>query len=199
MPEPLPVHEGVTDLQTLVANARNGDEAAIGELYDRYFVRVFRFVYARTGNTHDAEDIAGEAFLKVVRSIQSFSWQKGGEGGFEPWLFRIVRNEVVNHLRRNPGNRQGVDLTEAGNVEGRDDIDRSELRLMVQEATKHLPEAQREIVALRFAGDLESRQIAQILGKSEANVRVLQFKALKNLQKILAEQFSYAPAIEAVN
>jgi RNA polymerase sigma-70 factor, ECF subfamily len=199
VPEPLPVHEGANDLRELVENARNGNEAAIGELYDRYFVKVFRFVYARTGKTHDAEDIAGEAFLKVVRSIRSFSWQKSGKAGFEAWLFRIARNELVTHLRRNPEDRQGVDLMEAENVEGRDDIDRSELRLMVQEATRHLPDAQREIVALRFAAELDSEQIAEILGKSETNVRVLQFKALKNLQKILAQQFAYEPAIEAVN
>ncbi|MEX2237141.1 MAG: RNA polymerase sigma factor [Dehalococcoidia bacterium] len=197
MPPTMP-SQGVSDLRELVEKARSGDEDAIGELYDLYFVRVFRFVYARTGNTHDAEDIAGEAFLKVVRSIHTFSFQKGGEGGFEPWLFRIVRNEVVNHIRKNPAIRQGVELDEAEDIEGRDDIDRSELRLMVQEATKHLPEAQREIVALKFAGGLESKQIAQILGKSEANVRQLQFKALKNLQKILATRFAYEPAIEAM-
>lgn len=198
MTQSLPTSQSVSDLRELVESARTGNEEATGELYDRYFVRVFRFVYARTGNTHDAEDIAGEAFLKVVRSIQNFTWQKNGEGGFEPWLFRIVRNEVVNHLRRHPANRRGVDLDEAEDLEGQDDIDRSELRLMVQEATKLLPDAQREIIALRFAGGLETNQIAQTLGKSESNVRVLQFKALKNLQKILAKTYAYEPAIEAL-
>src|SRR3712207_7229103 len=57
-----------------------------------------------------SEDIAGEAFLKVVRAIHGFKWQ---ESGFEAWLFRIVRNEVVNHIRKHPANRQGVDLDEA--------------------------------------------------------------------------------------
>jgi RNA polymerase sigma-70 factor, ECF subfamily len=194
----VPTSTGVSDLRVLVDAAKSGEEAAIGELYDHYFVRVFRFVYARTGNTHDAEDIAGEAFLKVVRAIHTFTWQKGGNGGFESWLFRIVRNEVVNHMRRQPTGQKGIDLDEAENIEGRDDIERSELRLMVREATRYLPDAQREIIALRFAGGLESQQIAQILGKSEANVRVLQFKALKNLQKILATRFAWEPAAVTV-
>ncbi|MPZ22301.1 MAG: sigma-70 family RNA polymerase sigma factor [Dehalococcoidia bacterium] len=193
MPDLLQASE--SDLRELVESARTGNDEAIGELYDRYFLRVFRFVYARTGNTHDAEDIAGEAFLKVVRAIRTFRWQ---ESGFEAWLFRIVRNEVVNHVRKNPAHRQGVDLDAAELVEGRNDIDRSELRLMVQEATRFLPDAQREIIALRFAGGLESAQIAQALGKSESNVRVLQFKALKNLQKILAKQFAWEPSMGGV-
>jgi RNA polymerase sigma-70 factor, ECF subfamily len=198
MPELAPASEGIGDLRDLVGQAKAGGEEAIGELYDRYFTRVFRFVYARTGNTHDAEDIAGEAFLKVVRSIQGFEWKRGQEGGFEPWLFRIVRNEVVNHLRRQTAEKREVDVGEAENMAGSDMIDRSELRLMVREAARHLPDAQREIIALRFAGNLDSPQIAEILGKSEANVRVLQFKALKNLQKILSRRFAWEPTAGTV-
>ena len=77
--------------------ARRSHEATIASLYDEYYDKIARYAYAHIGNRSEAEDIAGEVFLKALDSLESYE-----ERGIpiQGWLFRIAHNLVVDYLRR---------------------------------------------------------------------------------------------------
>ncbi len=169
-----------------VDRARTGDQQALADLYDWYMPRVYRYAVARVGNTAEAEDLTEEVFLKMLGSIGEFRWR---DVPFSSWLFRIAHNHVATHFRR-AAQRGGVtsEIPE-GMADWRHDIAASvEERITLDEvrrAADRLPEAQREVIALRFAVGLSIADTAKALGKREGNVKALQHKAVAKLQKML--------------
>src|SRR5438270_13791254 len=81
----------------LIAEAARSDASAFAVLYERYYPRVYRYVFHRVGARSDAEDITGLVFMKALEALPSY---QPGRNGFAPWLFRITRNAVVDHYRR---------------------------------------------------------------------------------------------------
>lgn len=172
-----------------VDRARTGDQQALADLYDWYMPRVYRYAVARMGNVAEAEDLTEEVFLKMLGAISDFRWR---EVPFSSWLFRIAHNHVATHFRRT-AQRGGpmAELSEemvdwraetASTVE--DKITMEEVR----RAADQLPEAQREVIALRFVSGLSIAETAKALGKREGNIKALQHKAVAKLQKMLIPQ-----------
>jgi RNA polymerase sigma-70 factor, ECF subfamily len=172
--------------RTTVDRARTGDQQALADLYDWYMPRVYRYVIARIGNTAEAEDLTEEVFLKMLGAIAGFRWR---EVPFSSWLFRIAHNSIATHYRRN-AQRGGMtaELSE-DMVDGRHDLATAvEEQITLEEvrrASQLLPDAQREVIALRFAVGLSIAETAKALGKREGNVKALQHKAVAKLQKML--------------
>lgn len=169
-----------------VDRARAGDQSALADLYDWYMPRVYRYALARVGHVAEAEDLTEEVFLKVLGAICDFHWR---DVPFSSWLFRIAHNHVATHYRRS-AQRGGpaAELTEemvdwrqgpAAAVEEK--ITHEEVR----RATQLLPDAQREVIELRFAVGLSIAETAKALGKNEGNIKALQHKAVARLQKLL--------------
>jgi RNA polymerase sigma-70 factor (ECF subfamily) len=172
--------------RTTVDRARTGDQQALGDIYDWYMPRVYRYVVARVGNPAEAEDLTEEVFLKMLGAIGDFRWR---EVPFSSWIFRIAHNCVATHYRRS-AQRGGIasELSE-DIVDGRPDMAMAvEERITMDEvrrASQMLPDAQREVIALRFAVGLSIADTAKALGKREGNVKALQHKAVAKLQKML--------------
>jgi RNA polymerase sigma-70 factor (ECF subfamily) len=169
-----------------VDRARAGDQQALGDIYDWYMPRVYRYAVARVGNTHEAEDLTEEVFLKMLGAIGDFRWR---DVPFSSWVFRIAHNCIATHYRRaaqrgGPTSEIPLDL-----VDGRHDIaaaiEEQITMQEVREAAQLLPEAQREVIALRFAVGLSIAETAKALGKREGNIKALQHKAVAKLQKML--------------
>ena len=179
-PTPNPAAE-----RALVERACRGDARAVEDLYSVHVNRIFRYVMAKVGNATEAEDITAEIFVKMVEALPRYQQR---DVPFQAWLFRIASNQVVDHYRRS-GNRQArslEDLDFADPKTGPDELVEMKRSLAeVFEAVKKLPEAQRRVIELRFGADRSVRETAQILNKSENNVKVLQFKALEKLRKLL--------------
>lgn len=170
---------------TLVESAKNGSQRALSELYEHFFPKVYRYVAARLGNTEDAEDVTEEIFLRVVHNIQSFNWRGLPFGA---WVFRIARNEVVSHVRREKNRSTNAELTETIPDHGADHATAIEFQFTMQSvrlATEKLPEAQRQVIALRFGAGLSVAETARALSKTENNVKVLQHKAIAKLQQLV--------------
>jgi RNA polymerase sigma-70 factor (ECF subfamily) len=168
-----------------VERARAGDAQAMGALYDSYLPRVYRYVHAHTKSTSEAEDITEDTFLRMLSGIADFEWR---EVPFAAWLFRIARNQVISHTRKNGAHRYDAPLAESLADTSPDPLSRVESRLsfeQVLEAARCLPSAQREVIWLRFAVGLSVSDTARVLGKGEGNVKVLQHKAIAKLQKLL--------------
>ncbi len=173
------------DEQQVVEAAQRGNQVALARLYEHYFPRVYRYAYARLASSEDAEDVTEEIFLRVIDNIDGFSFRGLPFGA---WVFRIARNEVISHVRRQKTRSATAPLSESIADTGRDHVTELELQLdieMVRQATERLPEAQRQVIELRFGAGLSVAETAQALKKSENNVKVLQHKAIAKLQSLV--------------
>lgn len=183
----LSVEELVPDFdeEAVVEAAKSGDSGALGSIYEFYFPRVYRYVAIRLGGGEDAEDVTEEIFLKVINNIGSFTFRGFPFGA---WIFRIARNEVVSHVRRQRYRGATSQLDESIQDTSQDHVADVELQSQldtVRAAAEKLPEAQRQVIALRFGAGLSVAETANSLGKSENNVKVLQHKAIQKLRRML--------------
>jgi RNA polymerase sigma-70 factor (ECF subfamily) len=169
-----------------VDRARTGDQQALADIYDWYMPRVYRYAMARMGNQHEAEDLTEEVFLKVLGAIGDFRWR---DVPFSSWVFRIAHNCIATHYRRTAQRGGPTAEIPLDMADGRHDVAYAiEQQITLEEvrrAAALLPDAQREVIALRFAVGLSIADTAKTLGKREGNVKALQHKAVARLQKML--------------
>ena len=169
-----------------VDRARLGDQQALADLYDWYMPRVYRYAVARLGNTVEAEDLTEEVFLKMLGAIGAFRWK---DVPFSSWLFRIAHNHIATHFRRSAQRGGTTSEISPDLIDWRHDIAAAvEQQITLDEvrrAMQQLPDAQREVMALRFAVGLSITDTARALGKREGNIKALQHKAVAKLQKML--------------
>jgi len=178
-------HEHEQDVEALVKRAQAGDQAAIGAIYDRLAGRVYRFALFRVGSRADAEDLMQRTFLKMIESLPRY--QSRGIP-FEAWFFRLARNSVIDHLRtrRSPQPLQTLATRDSA---GPGPEESAELAMEFQRldtALRELTPLQQDVIGYRFMADLSAREIGLVIGKREATVRALQFRALQALRRSLA-------------
>lgn len=175
----------------LVARAGEGDGEAIGLLYDAYVTPLYRYCLGRVRHAADAEDLAEEIFLKVIGAIEGFEWRPLGESErspFKAWLFRIAHNHVVSFHRRSAARGSVAELSETLRDERRGPQELAETKIAIEEvmeAVRTLPDAQREVILLRFVSGLSVAETAAVLDKQPTNVKVLQHKGVQKLKSIL--------------
>lgn len=164
--------------------AQKGDPDALGKIYDDYFDRIFRFIYFRTSHKETAEDLAEEVFIKAFRGLASM---EGGPEKLQAWLFQIARNAVIDHYR---AKKPTVDISEL-ELEATytstivDELHLQDEQKRLLRAIEQLPAEHAQVVRLRFLEDLSISEIAQQLDRTEGNIRIIQFRALKKLRTIL--------------
>ncbi len=171
------------DERLVVERARSGDQEALGDLYSFYFPRVYRYVAGRVWSTEDAEDVTEEIFLRVVANLKRFQWRGLPFGA---WIFRIARNEVVSHARRQQRRGAPAPLSDTIPDARQDHVAAYEQEVtleLVRDASARLPAAQRDVIAMRFGAGLSVAETASTLGKTENNVKVLQHKAVARLRR----------------
>jgi RNA polymerase sigma-70 factor (ECF subfamily) len=171
----------------LVDAAKAGDQAALSELYQTYFPRLYRYILARTGNSYDAEDLTEEVFMRVLEAIKRFEHRKAP---FSAWLFRIAHNAVISQRRKETSRGRSSQLNDSMPVDsaGPEELVEKHLALSeVMQAAKSLPEAQRQVISLRFAAGLTVAETARAMGKGEGNVKVIQHKAIAKLREMMGQ------------
>jgi RNA polymerase sigma-70 factor (ECF subfamily) len=166
------------------------DQAAFGELYDHFLDRVYRYLFYRTGNQADAEDLTEQVFLQAWAAIHRFQWH--GKP-FQAWLYSIARNVLVDHRRRvRP--TMSIDRDDSPpQIECESASREFEQRLDAQvlgHAISRLTEEQQQVIVLKFVEGLDTSQVAQLLDKQEGTIRALQMRALRNLRRLLESQES---------
>ena len=173
------------DERAVVEAAQRGDQRALSALYEYYFPKVYRYVNARLANSEDAEDVTTEIFLRLIDNVGGFQFRGLPFGA---WVFRIARNEVVSFVRRQKVRGVSAELHEGIPDGGPDHTLEIETQLtiaIVRQATERLPEAQRQVISLRFGAGLSVAETAEALKKTENNVKVLQHKAIAKLQTMV--------------
>jgi len=171
----------------LVDAAKAGDQAALSELYQTYFPRLYRYILARTGNTYDAEDLTEEVFMRVLEAIKRFEHRKAH---FSAWLFRIAHNAVISQRRKETARGRSSQLNDGMPVDSAGPEELVEKRVALDEvmqAAKCLPDAQRRVISLRFAAGLTVAETARAMGKGEGNVKVIQHKAIAKLREMMGQ------------
>jgi RNA polymerase sigma-70 factor, ECF subfamily len=166
-----------------IARVRGGDRAALEVLFRRYADRVFGFAYALLRSREEAEEVVTDTFLRVFR----FAAELRGGGSFESWLLRIARNLCLDRLRRPRVLTLPLEaLGEVGNLlTPPDQIDRTALRYLVEQALDRVPEEYRVALVLRDLQGLSAREAAEVTGKSEPAFRSLHQRARRALRDAL--------------
>jgi len=170
--------------------AQAGDLEALASLYDTHINQVYRYALARLGNVHDAEDVAEEIFLRMLNGLPGYEWRRVP---FAAWLMRIARNEVISFARRNHRRAHDSelpeDLVDRGNNDPEEVTERTLALEDLRSAVSKLPEAQRDVILLRFASGLSVADTARALGKNENNVKVLQHKGMQRIQLLMTPKY----------
>ncbi|AEG60891.1 RNA polymerase sigma factor [Desulforamulus ruminis] len=151
-------------------------------LYDRYFEPVNRYLRYRVDHTWDADDLTTAVFMKALEKFDKYR----GEGPFAAWIFRIAHNVYVDYFRgRREYATRDIMLELAAGTDGgpEEKILQGEELKKLRQLLKNLSPDYRDVVALRYAGDLRFSQIAEVLGKTEPAVRMLHHRALKQLRR----------------
>ncbi|MGH2538235.1 MAG: sigma-70 family RNA polymerase sigma factor [Candidatus Promineifilaceae bacterium] len=174
------------DERTLIEHAKC-DREAFGQLYELYVGRIYNYLYYRTGNHQDAEDLTARVFFRVLQHLPSY--QDHGVP-FSAWLFRIARNLLANWYR-DESKRKSVPLDAVLHLAAADApempaelaVDRDALLA----AIRRLPAERQELLILKFVEKLPNAEVGRILGRSERAIKSLYYRTLLALRDDLVE------------
>ena len=162
------------------------DPQAIGDVYDQYFIEVFRYARYRINDDTVAEDIASDVFVRLLEALQK---KQGPQTNLKGWLIATASNAVNDHLRRQY-RRPTESLTESMPDETssvRAEVDLREQNRSFQMAYSQLTSEQQHVLALRFGQGYSLEETATYLKKKVNAVKALQFRALASLQRLIGE------------
>ena len=171
------------DEEKLVRAAKEGQREAFARLYETNVERVYRYLLARLGQPADAEDVTAEVFIRAMKALPSY---KIGETPLIAWLYRIAHNEAVNYLKKRA--RRGETILEEVMATSDDPAEEALSSASFSEASlamEGLTELQRQVLSLRFAGELSIAETAKIMKRREGAVKFLQHSALHALRQKL--------------
>lgn len=170
--------------EKLIARAIVGESSAFGRLYDGYQPRIYRFILAKVSHREEAEDLTHQVFLNAWQRIGNF--QHRGLP-FSAWLYRIARNQVIDHYRAKR-THDSIDLLEDELPSGEHlerSLDSTLSLKQVQEVMTQLTGDQQDVLLMRFVDDLSTKDVAKTLGKSEGAIKLLQYRAIEKLKELL--------------
>ena len=169
--------------ETALKLATQGDQEAFGVLYERYVSRIYSYIYYRTGNQHDAEDLTSRVFLRALLHVENY---KDRGLPLSAWLYRIAHNLVANWHRDNSRRnevpldeillvRHGGDLPEVVLIE-------NEEKEKLLKVIHHLPADRQQLILLKFGEHLSNAEIGRVMGRSEGAVKSLYHRTLLSLR-----------------
>jgi len=184
----------VQEEKSLIERAQKNDPDAFTQIYEEHFDKIYRYVFMRVRTRMEAEDLTQQVFLNALQSISSYKW-KGVP--FISWLFRIAHNQVIDHHRKvSKVQTTSLEVPMASTDPDPVDIVEKEIDVeRVKKAMVGLTDLQREVISLRFAGELSTAEAAKVMGKKEGAVKALQHSALAALKRALSEEWSYVEEV----
>ena len=169
-----------------------GSPAAFAQLIDGCYDKVYRYVRSRVKRVEDVEDITQQVFLNALSAVGRYEQRTVP---FLAWLYTIAHNLVITFYRKKPAYALDERVPDA-----RFDHDpgyvatfHSQQERLTQ-AVLLLTPIQGKVIALRFGKHMASSRIAAALGKSESNIRIIQFRALRKLRLMLQDEWAEYPA-----
>ncbi|MBE7448841.1 MAG: sigma-70 family RNA polymerase sigma factor [Kofleriaceae bacterium] len=197
-----PATGGAPDDRELVVRAQKGDRDAFRVLFERYSRRAYSLAFGIVRHADDALDVVQDAFIKAHRHLDKFE----GQASFYTWLYRIVMNLAIDHLRKHRRQRV-VDFPDAGETldegalgedslipriiggnPGRALLDR-EIRDRIAQALDELSDNHRAVLVMRELEGLSYEEMAQAMGCSKGTIMSRLFHARRNMQKRLLDLY----------
>ncbi len=171
----------------LILQAIKGDQEAFGALYTLHLNAIYRYIYFRVGDEHEAEDLTEEVFVKAWEALPKYRLT---EYPFTSWLYRIAHNLTVDyHRRRLPVSLSDQDLhrilSAASSTEEMVE-DRQRFSALTA-AVQRLDDWEQDVIILRFVHGISHDEVAAMVGKSANATRVIQHRALAKLSKYLKD------------
>ena len=162
------------------------DKGAFGELYERYMPKMYSYIYYRTSNQHDAEDLTARVFFRAMSHIGNYV-DKGLP--FQAWLYRIAHNLVAN-WHRDQGRRKIIALDDyvshSLKSESPDQLtEELEEQEELMDAIKRLPEDRQQLLLLKFIDQLSNAEIGEIMSRTEGAIKSLYHRTLLSLREEL--------------
>jgi RNA polymerase sigma-70 factor (ECF subfamily) len=167
--------------ETLINRCQKGNLKYFSEIYDLYVRKIYEFIYFKTHHKQIAEDLTSQTFLKSLENIQKYNLEKGR---FSSWLYAIARNSVIDYYRTK---KHDLNIDDAWDISSKDDtaLD-TENKEKIEKLKIHLKKLtsdQRDVMILRVWNDMSYKEISEIVGKSEANCKMIFSRATEKIRK----------------
>ncbi len=159
------------------------DADAFGELYRRHVDRIYTYIYYRTGNAHDAEDLAARTFHQALTHLPRYT-----DHGvpFVAWLYRIAHNLVANHHRAHSRWKftsiEDLELTSKPSDGPERSAETNERKQALWSAIGRQPEERQRLLIMKYADRLSNEEIGEAMGRTESAIKSLYFRTLKALR-----------------
>ena len=175
--------------EDVLRRASQGDRDAFGQLYERYVERIFNYVYYRTGNPHDAEDLTARVFQRAMNHIRNYT-DRGVP--FSAWLYRIAHNLVAN-WHRDRSRKQEIPIDDLPILPTKGDhpeknLVHSQEQESLLKMIRKLPPERQNLLILKFVENMSNAEIGEIMGRSEGAVKSLYHRTLLALRDQLDDQ-----------
>lgn len=180
-------------VKRIITQVKSGDQQAFAELVELYKDKVYQISYRMVGNSHEAQDIAQEAFLRAYTNIHSYDTNRK----FSTWLFRIVTNLSIDRLRKKKPDYyldaqiEGTDgLTAYSQIAADQELPEEqvvtfEMQEWIQQEILQLPPKYRSAIILKYIEDLSLKEISEILDLPVATVKTRIHRGREALRKKL--------------
>lgn len=166
--------------------AKNLDREAFGLIYDHFSGKLYKFIFFRVGHKELAEDLLSDTFVKAWSKIETLATAQA----FAGWLYQIAKNNIIDYYRVK---KTTVDLNEVAEIleDSASPIDEANLKIeqrVLLQLLDQLPLDQQQVIQYKFFEDLENIEIANIMGKTEGSVRVIQHRAINRLKELIQQK-----------
>lgn len=170
----------------ILDKAIQGDEEAFSVLYRENVKKIYNYIYYRTGNRHEAEDLTARVFQRALGHITRY---RKTNVPFSAWLYRIAHNLVANWHRDSSRHKEvpiedQVDLKVKTEMPERQIENRQEIEYLLA-AIRKLPNDRQMLLILKYVEDLPNKEVGEIMGKSEGAIKSLYHRTLHELRKLL--------------
>ncbi|NIV31195.1 MAG: sigma-70 family RNA polymerase sigma factor [Anaerolineae bacterium] len=160
------------------------DPEAFGLLYERYVGRIYNYIFYRTGNHQDAEDLTARTFYQALRHISRYV-DRGAP--FSAYLYRIAHNALAN-WHRDRSRRQIISLDELvmGTLKREgpaSQVEESEKHALLLQTVRQLPPERQQLLILKFVEQMRNAEIAEVMGRTEGAIKSLYHRTLVALRE----------------
>lgn len=181
--------EEIRQEEVIVAQAKKKPKA-FGVLYEKYFDRIFNYLYRQTDDEELAGDLCSQTFVNALNNLKRYEFRGIP---FSAWLYRIASNEVNKHYRKFKGKKifsiEEVRIKEL--VEQSDEDWDEEMVSKLIDFMKDLPDDMLQVLELRFYEDKDFKEIAYILDITESGAKMRTYRALDKLRKNFKIKIKY--------
>ncbi len=165
----------------IIQACQGGELSQFSYLYDTYVDKIYQFIYYRVQHKETAEDLTSRVFMKSIDKIKSFQVDKGS---FSSWLYKIARNTVIDHYRTK---KADIDITNIWDLASGEDVARDiDVKDKLSQVDKYLEDLkpeQREILIMRVWQGMSHKEIANVLGESEASCKMVFSRTINKLRE----------------